>query len=150
VGLTFPFKFLEVCLCCCLGHLNSRSFEPRNPKALVRPSVFLHFRGLLHEMLGHLKSRSPEPRNSEAFIPLTFFSILGVVVCGCWTLYSQNPEPRNPDTLVTFHNFGSLCMLFFGYLNSRSPEPQKPDGRVPLSLFPIRRLWCVNVLHFQM
>jgi hypothetical protein len=144
-GLTFPFFFSKVCLCCCLGHLNSRSSEPRNPEALVRPSLFSHFGGLLHEMLGHLNSRSPEPRNSEALIPLTFFTISGVVVCGCWTLYSRNPKPQNLDTLVTFCNFGSLYMLLFGYLNSRSPEPQNPDGRVPLSIFPFRRLWCVNV-----
>jgi hypothetical protein len=46
--------------------------------------------------------------------------------------------------LVTFRNFGSLYMLLFGYLNSRSPEPRNPDGRVPLSFFTFRELWCVD------
>jgi hypothetical protein len=67
-GTTFPFHISEVRICCSVGHLNSRSSEPRNLKALDQSSPLFLISKVVSVDVWLLYSRNPKLQNPEKMV----------------------------------------------------------------------------------
>jgi hypothetical protein len=108
-----------------LGHLNSRSSEPRNPEALVQPFLFFRISEVVTcVMLGHLNSRNPELRNPEMLVTFRNFRSCCVLMFGFVLAKSRTLKSRNAGHFSQFREL--LCVDVWLFHTREIPNSEIP------------------------